>query len=162
MKKIHEWELWDWKSILIAILVFAGLALFLQISFRAPDLMRNRKGKEYDESVPGKVISYCSSTYLSQGKTGTRTSVLGISITFSYTVNGITYYNSDLIPQSFANQNFLANLYKTPEMDIQVKYAVWNPQLSQIQMKPMKPGSATQFHGIHPPQVYPLRPADSL
>jgi hypothetical protein len=159
MKKIHEWELWDWKSIIGAVIVFAGLAIFLGVCNKAPDLLRNRKGKEYDQSVKGRVISYSVSTYLSQGRTGTRTSVQGIKVSFFYTVSGTVYYNSDLIPQSLTNQVFLEKLYRTPEMDIEVKYAGWNPQLSQIQLKPH---ADTLYKGNAPPLLYMPKSKDSL
>lgn len=135
MKKIHEWELWDWKSIFVGILVLGGIAVFLIVMFRVPDIMRNQKGKEYDFTTHGQIVTYNEVTYLSQGKRGTRTSVQGIKVTFMYDVDGMHYTNSDLIPQSLANVTFLEKMYKTPQMKVRVKYAGSNPQLSQILLR---------------------------
>ena len=133
MRKVHFWEIWDWKSIRGGI----GLVLLFLIAFlfmdKYPDFIRKGKSSETFRIINGSVISIKPIEGMSQspylGNTTTRDYY---AIDYSYFVDGQSYVGKDKIPNSFSNLNFIARLMRGERKLISIRYNPNEPGKSQV------------------------------
>src|SRR5688572_9195737 len=122
MKKIFNWTLWDWKSIRIFFVLTVVMSVGVYFFFSFPDYLRNRKSSDTNRETIGTFIKSDKIEMLSQGRTGNRMVTTGLTVEYSYIVDGVTYYAKDKIPNSFENLPFLKSLSGKLNNGLRIKY----------------------------------------
>jgi hypothetical protein len=132
MKKISNWEFWDWKSIwaFFGVTIFIVAALFFFINY--PGFVRNVNSRQLNRETVGRFVSSEYGQQLRQNTTGNHLSISAVRVEYSYTVNGVLYYSKDNIPNSSENQSFFKSLSENPSLRLKIKYNSSDPQESQI------------------------------
>ena len=133
MKKIHDWELWDWKTIIGAPLIIAILVFFIySMEILIPDHMRSHRSKKYSCTTKAHFIKWHRITNVSQGYTGSVTTTAGFEITYSYFVNNQEFIERDKVPNTTSFQKFLGKLQYDEIENFTIKYDPQDPSNSQI------------------------------
>jgi hypothetical protein len=70
----------------------------------------------------GKIISVTPITQMRQSKSGTKISTDSYSVKFSYTVNGVTYKQTDDVKNIGRNQRFIDKMKTTPTDSVDIIY----------------------------------------
>ena len=133
MKQISFWETWDWKSILggICFVLFLGGFFFFFEKF--PDFVRNEKSSDLIRVVDAAFISIKAVEGMRESAyTGNRTTRDYFTVDYSYKVNGRPYFNSDKIPNSSANKDFINKLLRGELKKVSVRFDPLQPSKSQI------------------------------
>ena len=136
-KKIREiFDSWDLKS-LFTTLIILGILLILAFLFYFPGF-RDRFRQADKEAFKGRTIAMIISIKpietIIQGKyKGTQIKVDGFEVSYSYSVNGQTFVDSDLIPLNGWNMKFLKELSnKQPNDTIMAAFDISAPKNSVL------------------------------
>jgi hypothetical protein len=129
MKKIHEWVLWDWKSIILTPLLIATLFFFFySLDTLIPDKIRSHRSKTYSCTTQADFIKWHRRTYQSRSSISTS----AFEITYSYVVNNQKFLEMDVIPNTLSYQKFLGGLQYDGVTTFPIKYDPASPSNSQI------------------------------
>ncbi len=136
MRKFHEWEFWDWKTIIFCTLFFIGLVLFINYWEILPDYFRSNHSKKYTHTTQADFITWHRISGMTQGKTGNHISTSGFEITYSYLVNKKIFIGKDIVPNTISYQKFLGELTSAEGLPkFMIKYDPDCPSNSQINAK---------------------------
>ncbi len=128
MKKLHDWELWDWKSIIYGILILGGLFLLIFCTEFLPQFFRCNHSKEYTNTTEAYFIRSHRISGMTQNRSGSHEITYGVEFTYSYKVNKKIFIGKDIIPNTANYQRFLWNFTST----FIIKYDPNHPSESQI------------------------------
>ncbi|MFL5765311.1 MAG: hypothetical protein ACJ77K_15310 [Bacteroidia bacterium] len=132
MKKVHEWELWDWKTILGIPAFLGGLILLFYLFSIMPDYFRSRHSRNYSAHTNARMVRWQGINTVSQGHSGQTIITTGYQIVFDYRVNDQYYLEQDKIPSSEQNDKFLSKLFGNEISGLSIKYDPSDPSHSQI------------------------------
>ncbi len=128
------YQLWDPKNIIWGTLVVLLIFALIFFSFYYPQMADSKRLSGFDSQTEGQLIEYQPVENLKQTKLGTEVVTDRYKITYSYTVNGQKYQETESIEGLLKYGNILDRI-RSKEKHITVLYMSTEPSKSTVDLE---------------------------
>lgn len=136
MKKVYWWHLIDWRSVrkVVVMVSVYGVSIYILANFSK--WTSKYRLTRMDNMAVGKISRIEEKIFRSQGRSGTRTRIIGYSIHYLFPALGKVYSGEHFIRLSSENYQLIDSLLQNPPLTqtVAVHFRNINPEQNDIDL----------------------------